>query len=541
MLTSEHFSRAIDDIAAHGDNDTLPFDVDCRFILDCKESLVNAALQMSGALEKNGVQFTLKKFSELSIFSERLLTPAGPTGFRVTTKIHPFWNLYFNALGVAIAQRHEPLRSGRAHSYRYVDAGPGLFDKQQTWRRFKEASLEDCVNAPVGAVVVQTDISSFYEHVYHHRIQNFTDELFPDSPTLSIQVDRILNVLSAGRSFGLPVGGQGSRVLAELLMAKIDRRLSDEGVVWRRYVDDFVLVADSQSSAYKVLSILSHALADYGLSLNKTKTSFLAVSHYVDLVKTQLGGSDEQSNALRTIDLRFDPYSDTAEADYEELKSAVAHLNVLKLVEGELEKSQPDNFIVTQISRTLALLEPHVALEVCAALLTGVNLHSFRASFSKIIKGIAFLRDQEGFSAIHEAIDGLLDSVPAHSSHLLSVDTNCLHYLRSLRFRRTDSRAKYIASLYSSVSTDTVRRACVDCWRHWKDRDRFISLRSRWGACGASEQRMIWLAAGEFGDDGSFMKKQLKGAVLNSWGLGFSSGTDQFADLYLRWCEIERG
>lgn len=538
MLTTEHFSRAIDDIAAHGDNDTLPFDVDCRFVAESKDTLISVAEKISAAVAREGKEFAVHKFNEVSFFSERLLTPAGPAGFRVTTKIHPFWNFYFNALGVAIAERHEPYRSARAHSYRFSDVGPSFFDASQSWRKFKERTLEDCLSAPATAVVVQTDVSSFYEHIYHHRIQNFIDELFPDSPTISVQIDRMLSSFASGRSFGLPVGGQCSRVLAELLMSKIDQRLTDEGVVWRRYVDDFVLVAENQSSAYRVLAILSHALADYGLSLNKTKTNFLAVPHYVDLVKVQLGGDDEQSNALRAIDLRFDPYSDTAEADYEELKAAVQHLDVMRLVGGELEKSQPDNFIVTQVSRTLRLLAPPVALEVCTALLTGVNMHSFRASFSKILRGVSQLRDEPEYATIHEAVDSLLDSVPLHSSHLLSVDSNCLHYLRALRFRRTDARAKYVASIYASGHTETVGRACIDCWRSWKDRDRFIALRSRWATCGAGEQRMVWLAAKEFGDDGVFMKKQLRASVLSAWGLGFDNGgTDQFASAYVRWCE----
>jgi len=38
----------------------------------------------------------------------------GPAGFRITTKIHPFWNLYFNGLRIAIAETFEPKRSARS-------------------------------------------------------------------------------------------------------------------------------------------------------------------------------------------------------------------------------------------------------------------------------------------------------------------------------------------------------------------------------------------------------------------------------------------
>ena len=46
----------------------------------------------------------------------------------MTTKIHPFWNLYFNGLGMAIAERLEPNRSERAHSYRSRPTGEDIFD-----------------------------------------------------------------------------------------------------------------------------------------------------------------------------------------------------------------------------------------------------------------------------------------------------------------------------------------------------------------------------------------------------------------------------
>eukprot|EP01031_Cornospumella_fuschlensis_P045459 gene45459-55631_t len=83
-----------------------------------------------------------------------------------------------------------------------------------------------------------------------------------------MQVDRILSKLAAGRSFGLPVGGQCARILAEIMMTPIDMSLSDARLVWHRYVDDFTLICSSQKEAYTALSTLSHSLADYGLTLN---------------------------------------------------------------------------------------------------------------------------------------------------------------------------------------------------------------------------------------------------------------------------------
>lgn len=533
----EHFRRATADIGANGDNDTLPFDVDVHFIKETQEPLANLAYVYFQDLERLNKKQVKDFINSMEVFSERLLVPTGAAGFRITTKIHPFWNLYLNGLGVAIAEAHEPLRSDRAHSYRYAQQGDKLFDRASSWRAFREACIAECERQGEGIVVVQTDISSFYEHVYHHRIENCVDDLFPSGSKVATQVDRLLSKLSAGRSFGLPVGGQCSRILAELVLSAIDRRLTDAGIKWHRYVDDFVLVTTSQAGAYRALAILSHSLADYGLTLNRTKTTILTGKHFCDYVRTQLGGAGDEATKLREIDLHFDPYSDTCVEDYEELKKTVGSLEVRTLLDLELNKGQPDTFLVAQIGRTLKYHSPGIALQLCGALLAPTNLHAFRASWSTIMRGISAVRADETFAEIFDGIDDLLDAIPEHSNHLLLAEASCLHYLRAIRFRRTDARGRYVASLYSATPSQTVRRACVDCWRRWKDRPSFQSVRNKWNSISSEEQRMLWLAAKDFGDEGTHFRAQEKRSALSSWGLGIEKNNfPSFSSIYEQWC-----
>ena len=118
----------------------------------------------------------------------------------------------------------------------------------------------------------------------------------------------------------LPVGGQGARILAELFLNEIDAALTSYGIHWHRYVDDYVLVAPTTSEAYRALAVLAQCLMDYGLTLNKSKTVLLTSKHYTDYVRAQLGAGDDEATKLRSIDLKFDPYSDNADAEYESLR-----------------------------------------------------------------------------------------------------------------------------------------------------------------------------------------------------------------------------
>lgn len=544
-----HFERAAREVSKHGDNDTLPFDIDVRFCGDEATALATIAhgfymeLRDSKVSKDNSkaTKGNLARIPALRIHSERLLAPSGPAGFRVVAKIHPFWNVYLNGLTIAIAEVLEPRRSDFVHSYRFLpDGGDRLFDETKSWRSFKEVTVAQTNVAGVHAFVVQTDISSFYDRVSHHYLENLIDGLGGDAEEVAAQVQALLSKFFAGRSFGLPVGGQGARILSELLLNEVDGALTAKGVQWHRYVDDYVLIAKSAEEAYRVLGILAHALMDYGLSLNKSKTVFLSAKHYRDYVTSQLGEDDDEAAKLRSIDLKFDPYSDNPEEDYESLVETVETLDVRRLLNRELEKSLPDSFLVTQIGRVMRLREPVAALEIAEILLKQKNLNAFRSSFSTIMRGVAALRDDARFSSIHPRLDLLLDAVPEHSVHLLKADTSLLHYLRALRFRSTQRRQLFVRRLFDQSQLDIVRRACIDCWRGWRDTVAFNHLRNNWQQMSPECQRLYWVASLEFGNEGKKVRQQAERALRQSSALGFEGPRVEglrFASVFMKWAE----
>lgn len=110
-LTLDHCRRAVSDVAMFGDNDVVPFDVDTKFVADCSEDFADALLSVGHHLEQKAPSDCKSTLHGVQISSERLLAPVGQSGFRITTKIHPFWNLYLNAVAVTLAELHEPQRA----------------------------------------------------------------------------------------------------------------------------------------------------------------------------------------------------------------------------------------------------------------------------------------------------------------------------------------------------------------------------------------------------------------------------------------------
>ncbi len=79
-VSLKHFVKAAKEIGSHGDNDTLPFDIDNKFISDRYENIAKVAFNFFQRMEKKGDKGVQNTISSLSIFHERLLTPSGMGG-----------------------------------------------------------------------------------------------------------------------------------------------------------------------------------------------------------------------------------------------------------------------------------------------------------------------------------------------------------------------------------------------------------------------------------------------------------------------------
>ena len=82
-VTQDDFERAALEIGAHGDNDTLPFDIDTRFVRDNASHLGSIASKYFDSVASKKVDAARKCIDGLPVFFERLLAPTGPSGFRI--------------------------------------------------------------------------------------------------------------------------------------------------------------------------------------------------------------------------------------------------------------------------------------------------------------------------------------------------------------------------------------------------------------------------------------------------------------------------
>jgi hypothetical protein len=210
-----NFDKAIEsalrNIASFGDTDIFPFPLETHVFFDRLDDC-------RGLLQKLHENFNdfISSYPPATIVS---LTQVGYTGFRWATQIEPFWNAYYLALLISIADQIEleriAVQEKVVFSYRYEwdDKTAKLF-MDITWKDYRIHSLELSKN---NQYVVTTDIADFYPRINHHRIENSLNRL-PSPSDIPRRIMQLLSSFSKNVSYGLPIGGPASRILAELAL-----------------------------------------------------------------------------------------------------------------------------------------------------------------------------------------------------------------------------------------------------------------------------------------------------------------------------------
>ncbi len=168
------------------------------------------------------------------------VVPKGELSFRSATQLDPWDSLILTALirefGDTIEKKRIPYSEGILFSYRFEPMLDGTMYKMDAdWPSFWERSKEEAVR--MGGYVAIADVSSYYNQIYHHRLEN---QLVSAGVPLEAakSINRLLGNLTQGVSRGIPVGPHAAHLLAECVFDPIDKNLLTEGYAFCRFVDD---------------------------------------------------------------------------------------------------------------------------------------------------------------------------------------------------------------------------------------------------------------------------------------------------------------
>lgn len=501
---------AVRDIAKHGDTDVYPYPLENHWFHDDENAVADLLMNLDGDFENWLRSYPVNYTTGLS--------SVGYNGFRAATQIDPIWNAYLLALIVEIGPNIEAARLSTekevVFSYRFVPdrETTTLFDKNIGWYRFQEKALE---RASVSEFVVSTDISDFYSRIYHHRLENALKQAAPSNGEAVKRIMEILKRLSIGEtSYGLPVGGQASRMLAELLLNRTDRLLVMAKISFCRFVDDYYLFTSSSGDAQSALVQLSDILlTNEGLTLARAKTRVISKSEFArssPIAAVPEGATSDEAMAKDFLGFRlaYDPYSPTAEEDYALLQNQLEKFDITGMLAKELRKSRIDEGITRRLVRAVRHLQPE--LRDAAALSIARNL----TRLYPIFPSVAILLHQilaDLSEDVRKQVFETLRALIQEKSHIMLVPANLSYAIRILAYDKAEETDVLLKEVYEHPTSNMMVKRDVILAMVRRRADYWLSSRLKQFAMVTPwERRALIVASYILSDEGSHWRNRAK-------------------------------
>lgn len=290
-LQSDYFTCAVEHISVCGDTDIFPYPFELKFLESCKEKIVDELSSLD-----------LTQYHPMSLVEA--LVPKSKFGFRTAHQPFPIDTVVYTALVLrifdAVEAGRDPKENNRAFSYRKIEGlDSSLFHADRTYKSWLSV-IDLKVFSKDYSHVVRTDISDYYSRIYRHRLENILDSLSGETKIVK-KIESFISDWRSRQSFGLPVGSNASRLLAEAALNDTDMGLISEGYDHTRYVDDMIIFVRKGQDPYAALGYLAKQLSENeGLSLNIQKTRIMNWDEFVASTGAAEAGDDDSKEEFAT-------------------------------------------------------------------------------------------------------------------------------------------------------------------------------------------------------------------------------------------------
>lgn len=503
------FSFALDNIIEFGDTDIFPFPIEKKIFFDNKSDTLSLLEDMYSNFDNYLVNVP-------PLFTN-MLASSGYTGFRWATEIDPIWNAFFLGLVLSIADEIENARIPKDKDYVFSyrikldDKEKSLFDKDYGWRKFQEVSLELAKSNQYNYVLV-CDISNFYQSVYHHRIENSLAKLNVSDKDIEKHIMDILQHFSLNKSYGLPIGGQASRILAELLLNRTDKLLRSKEIRFCRFVDDYHIFAKTEEELYSSLLYLSKIMVENeGLALQKSKTRIITVDEFIQTSVLNMPDSTQTNNVF-SISLKYDPYALTAVEDYERLKEEIEKLDILTLLSQELSKTRVHTSLMKKMIGTLKYLDSPKLENAVSVLLDNIDVlapvfPNLMILFENVYDNLSKGTKQLIMNKIHELIQS--------SSYIMKIELNIAYAIRLLAKDYDDENEIVLLKILDQTESELIKRDIILIMAKWNATHWISDVKNRYTSLSAFEKRSFIIASYKLGDEGRHWREHTKGQFSN--------------------------
>lgn len=499
------YELAIKNISKYGDTDIFPYPIENLLFQDKSKDIE----QLLVDIDKHFDEW----LSKYPITTIKACIPVGYTGFRWATLIDPIWNAYLLSQVLKVSEKIENSRISTdkksVFSYRInLDKDSGkIFNMDFNWRAFYQTAIE---LAKDYSYVVRFDISDFYNRIYHHRLENSLHRVQADKDTTK-KIMKILQDISVNVSYGLPIGGNASRILAEVLLNSMDQMMNNKQIRFCRFVDDYIIFANSKEDAFRNLNWCAEfLLKNEGLALQKNKTQVQTVSEFLSHAKASLEGEEGESNVKKTSFLRlhihYDPYSSTAEDDYIDLKNKLAQFDIVSLIRSEVRKSKIHQAFGKQLLSAIHHLESDklsLAFNVISS-----NLEIFYPIFPSVMQ----LACRKLLDCDTNTIDLFIETIcnlVTNDSYLIQTDNNASYVARVLSLVPAEKTVQAVTQLNERQS-ELIRTNCLYSMTNLNNSYWLSDVKTKFSTLTRWERRAFIASSFFLGDEGKHWREKTK-------------------------------
>jgi hypothetical protein len=257
-------------------------------------------------------------------------------------------------------------------------------------------------NRSAARAFLLADVSQFYHSIYTHSIAwaFHTKAIAKVNHSLTLfgnRIDKIVQNGQDGQTRGIPIGSDTSLVIAESVLAEVERSILQRlpGLRGLRFIDDYELCFPDLAGAEHALSVIQEELQRFELQLNPKKTTIVSPPirfepDWVGEFRTFLlrANSGQHGDLVRFFDL----ITRHLEADNE---AHVAKYAMSKLLLQNFVPRPENHSLYQALLCQLLVTQPSAAREIisCIILLsTGglpIDVPLIMGSFSEVIRKAA--------------------------------------------------------------------------------------------------------------------------------------------------------
>ena len=415
LIPNECWIRAADHLVRHAPSDLLPdLELDAR----CRQSLIEQLCEGGGAehssfCDWNALQVLIPR-SWPAFRQAHLLSP----GVDLGTIAGAMW------LGGGLDRFRLPKEDQIVFSYRLDETGNSWFAPSLGWSQYQQHSLE-C--AQTSGHVLTADISGFYSSIrpiHFAHVARCIGSKVEEGAVLDGLVDWLVH-----ECWGMPVGGDAARVMAEWVMIPVDVEMQDAGLNFVRFVDDYRFFAQSREDVERVLFDATRILASHGFQWNKGKLKVWKAEDFIEREQfhSVVRISDGESG-VEVSNNHFDPYSELVYHRAAELRKEMGVVSLSGALSQELEKVRPSLSNVKVLLAAIPISDIHEK-KACLELLTGSFISGWMVQVLphvyRMLRKLEWLRDLDCRDSVCLGLESAMLSSQSRTPYELGFLIHC--------------------------------------------------------------------------------------------------------------------